>query len=88
MALCFALSCSMEFLQIFDKTRVCSLLDVLNNTLGGLIGVVLGARFRRSMSGAGAADLLLARFSALCACSRCWLGSAPGPAFCTRRWRP
>lgn len=45
------LSCSMEILQIFDKTRVCSLLDVLNNTAGGMAGVVLGARFRRTMSG-------------------------------------
>jgi VanZ family protein len=41
----------MEFLQIFDKTRVCSLLDLLNNTIGGAIGVLLGARFRRTMSG-------------------------------------
>jgi VanZ family protein len=49
--LSFTLSCSMEFLQIFDTTRVCSLLDLLNNTIGGLIGVLLGARFRRSMTG-------------------------------------
>ena len=49
--LCFALSCTMEFLQIFDKTRTCSLLDLLNNTLGGLIGVAVGASFRRSLSG-------------------------------------
>lgn len=51
-ALCFVLSCSVEILQIFDNTRVCSLLDVLNNTVGGLIGVFLGVRFRTSMSGA------------------------------------
>lgn len=49
--LCCALSCALEFLQIFDKTRVCSLLDVLNNTAGGLIGMLLGARFRSSISG-------------------------------------
>lgn len=49
--LCCTLSACMEFLQIFDKTRVCSLLDLMNNTLGGMIGVVLGARFRRAMSG-------------------------------------
>jgi VanZ family protein len=50
-AFAFALSCSMEFLQIFDRTRVCSLLDVFNNTTGGLIGVALGAKFRMVMSG-------------------------------------
>ncbi len=49
--LCFLLSLSMEFLQIFDNTRVCSLLDVLNNTVGGLVGVMLGARLRTAMSG-------------------------------------
>ncbi len=45
-----ALSASMEMLQVYDVTRVCSLLDLLNNTLGGALGVFMGYLFRMSMS--------------------------------------
>ena len=44
----FVLSCSVEMLQIFDKTRNCSAVDVLCNTLSSAIGVLLGYVFRQS----------------------------------------
>ncbi len=46
------LSGSMELLQIFDRSRVCSFLDLFDNTLGAAIGTGLGWMFRSSMSGA------------------------------------
>ena len=80
LALCFMLSCSMEFLQIFDNTRVCSLLDLLNNTVGGMTGVVLGARLRRSMSGPVLLIFYWIGFQ-LCALFAMLAGQRPRPGF-------
>lgn len=44
------LSASIETAQIYDQTRVCSLLDVLDNTVGSAFGTVLGYVFRESLS--------------------------------------
>lgn len=44
------LSALIETAQVYDQTRVCSLVDVLCNTLGGASGTVLGYIFRQSMS--------------------------------------
>ena len=50
--LALALSTAVELTQVFDVSRFPSLLDVLDNTLGGLIGTLLGFVFRDSLSGA------------------------------------
>ena len=48
----FAVSSSIEMLQVFDRTRVPSLLDVLDNTLGSVAGLLLGYVLRSSFTGA------------------------------------
>jgi VanZ family protein len=44
-AIGFALSCSMEMLQLFDAGRDTSALDVLDNTAGAAVGVACGVLF-------------------------------------------
>src|SRR5260370_11939347 len=60
-AIGFALSCSMELLQLFDLGRDAGALDVVSNTVGAAIGVGVGARFERYR--AGASVLLLICFA-------------------------
>lgn len=48
-AIGFALSCSMEMLQLFDTGRDTSALDVLSNTAGAGIGVACGVLFERHL---------------------------------------
>ena len=43
----FALSCSMELLQLFDLGRDSGALDVVSNTVGAAVGVGCGALFER-----------------------------------------
>ncbi len=45
--LALLLSCSMEMVQLYDDSRVCSLLDALTNVCGAALGVWFGARLRR-----------------------------------------
>lgn len=45
----FVLSCAIEMAQIFDKTRNCSALDVVCNTISAALGVLLGFVFRESL---------------------------------------
>ncbi len=49
--LALALSGSIEMLQIYDRTRECSLLDLFDNVLGAVLGTGLGFVFRKSLSG-------------------------------------
>ncbi|MDQ2945709.1 MAG: VanZ family protein, partial [Acidobacteriota bacterium] len=44
----FILSGSIEMLQVYDKTRDCSAIDLLCNTVGAVLGVGLGYVFRQS----------------------------------------
>lgn len=46
-AIGFALSCSMELLQLFDAGRDAGALDVVSNTAGAALGVGCGALFER-----------------------------------------
>ncbi len=48
--LALALSGSIEMLQIYDRTRECSLLDLADNVLGAVLGTGLGFVFRRTLS--------------------------------------
>ena len=66
---------SVEMPQIYDKTRVCSLLDVLDNTLGGAIGMVLGLVFRNSLSGSLFLVMHWLGFQSVC-CSGSWQASS------------
>ena len=50
--LAFAISTAIELAQVHDITRFSSLLDVLDNTLGGLLGTGVGFVFRDLLSGA------------------------------------
>lgn len=45
----FVLSASIEMTQIFDKTRNCSAVDLLCNTVSAAAGVLLGFLFRQSL---------------------------------------
>jgi VanZ family protein len=49
-AIGFALSFSMEILQLFDLGRDSGALDVLNNTAGAGVGVLFGVLFENSLS--------------------------------------
>ncbi len=60
-AIGFALSCSMELLQLFDLGRDAGALDVVSNTVGAAIGVGCGALFERYR--AGGSVLLLICFA-------------------------
>ena len=44
----FILSGSIEMLQVYDKTRDCSAVDLLCNTVSAVVGVALGYVFRQS----------------------------------------
>lgn len=44
----FFLSCCVEMMQIFDKTRNCSAVDLLCNTVSSMLGVLLGYLFHHS----------------------------------------
>jgi VanZ like family len=62
LVLALGLSSSMEMIQLFDGTRVCSMLDVLTNVTGAAIGMSAATRFRSRVSirpGAGGPLLLI-----------------------------
>ena len=48
--LALALSASVEMMQIYDRTRDCSLLDLFDNVLGSMLGTGLGFLFRRTLN--------------------------------------
>ena len=78
--LAFALSASMELLQVYDRTRVASLLDLLTNTLGALAGTFLGFLFRRTMYQGMFLVLYWLAFQIVAACAEL-IGKRAKPAF-------
>jgi len=83
LALALALSASVEMLQLFDDSRMCSLSDVASNVAGAAVGVAAGALYRaqlqRLMAGQGATSLL--RPSGALLLLSCWLGYQLFPLF-------
>jgi len=82
LALALALSASIEMLQLFDDSRMCSLSDVASNVTGAAGGIALGAlyrvQFQRFLAAQGAS--LLRPSGALLLLS-CWLGYQIFPLF-------
>ena len=62
LALGLALSASIEMIQLFDDSRMCSLSDVASNVTGTALGIAAGAFYRvklqRFLAAQGAASLL------------------------------
>jgi len=83
LALALALSASIEMLQLFDDSRMCSLSDVASNVTGAGVGIALGALYRvqlqRFLAAQGAATLL--RPSGALLLLSCWLGYQIFPLF-------
>ncbi|MGI8742958.1 MAG: VanZ family protein [Bryobacteraceae bacterium] len=63
-ALGFVLSVSVEMTQIFDKTRNCSAVDLLCNTVSAAAGVLLGFFFRASLRSSSRRPMEERRFHA------------------------
>lgn len=78
-----ALSASIEMLQLFDDSRMCSLSDVASNVAGAAVGIALGALYRvklqRFLAAQDAASLL--RPSGALLLLACWLGYQLFPLF-------
>jgi VanZ family protein len=83
LALALVLSASIEMLQLFDDSRMCSLSDVASNVTGAAVGIAAGAlysgRLRRLLDGQGPASLLRPSGAVLLLC--CWLGYQIFPLF-------
>ena len=82
-ALALALSASIEMLQLFDDSRMCSLSDVASNVTGAAAGMAVGALYRvklqRFLAAPGTASLL--RPSGALLLLSCWLGYQLFPLF-------
>ncbi|MGA3073707.1 MAG: VanZ family protein [Bryobacteraceae bacterium] len=83
LALALALSASIEMIQLFDDSRMCSLSDVVSNVTGAAAGIALGALYRvklqRFLAAQDAASLL--RPSGALLLLSCWLGYQIFPLF-------
>jgi len=83
LALALVLSASIEMLQLFDDSRMCSLSDVASNVAGAAVGIVAAGLYRstlqRFLAGSGAASLL--RPSGAMLLLSCWLGYQVFPLF-------
>lgn len=83
LALALALSASIEMLQLFDDSRMCSLSDVASNVAGAAVGIAAGALYRvqlqRCLARQGTAALL--RPSGALLLLACWLGYQLFPLF-------
>jgi VanZ family protein len=83
LALALALSSSIEMLQLFDDSRMCSLSDVASNVAGAAVGLGAGALYRvqlqRLLARQGAASLL--RPSGAFLLLSCWLAYQTFPLF-------
>jgi VanZ family protein len=81
--LALVLSSSIEMLQLYDDSRMCSLSDVASNVAGAAIGIAAGALYRgtllRLLSAHPTADLL--RPSGALLLLSCWLGYQVFPLF-------
>ena len=82
-ALGLTLSASVEMLQLFDDSRMCSLSDVASNVTGTAMGIAAGALYRvklqRFLAAQGTASLL--RPSGALLLLSCWLGYQLFPLF-------
>jgi VanZ family protein len=78
----FALSCSIEVIQLFEPTRDSSALDVVTNLIGTVLGVVLGMVFEK-ISGRVGKDVLTGRVTDRAALSLVfiWVGHLVFPLF-------
>jgi VanZ family protein len=83
LALGLGLSASIEMLQLFDDSRMCSLSDVASNVTGAAAGIAIGAfyrvRLQRFLAAHGTASLL--RPSGALLLLSCWLGYQLFPLF-------
>ena len=83
LALALALSASIEMLQLFDDSRMCSGTDVVSNVTGAAVGIAAGALYRvelqRLLLGWGTASLM--RPSGAMLLLSCWLGYQLFPLF-------
>ena len=83
LGLALALSASIEMLQLFDDSRMCSLSDVASNVTGAAVGIAAGAVYRvklqRFLARQGTASLL--RPSGALLLLACWLGYQLFPLF-------
>jgi len=83
LALALALSASIEMLQLFDDSRMCSLSDVASNVAGAAVGIAAGAIYRvqlqRCLARQDTAALL--RPSGALLLLACWLGYQLFPLF-------
>jgi VanZ family protein len=78
-----ALSASIEMIQLFDDSRMCSLSDLVSNGTGTAVGAAVGAFYRvslqRFLARHGTASLL--RPSGAVLLLSCWLGYQVFPLF-------
>lgn len=77
------LSASIEMIQLYDASRMCSLSDLLSNVTGTAIGMVAGALYQNALQGFFAstdAESLLRPSGALLLLT-CWLGYQVFPLF-------
>jgi len=83
LALALVLSSSVEMLQLFDDSRMCSASDVTSDVAGAGLGIALGALYRgrlqRILAGRAAASLLQPSGALLLL--SCWLGYQIFPIF-------
>ncbi|MGA2131080.1 MAG: VanZ family protein [Bryobacteraceae bacterium] len=83
LGLALLLSSSIEMIQLFDDSRMCSLSDVASNVAGAAIGIACGALYRRAfdrlLSRDTASSLLRPTGALLLLC--CWLGYQIFPLF-------
>jgi VanZ family protein len=83
LALGLVLSASVEMIQLFDDSRMCSLSDVASNATGTAIGIAAGAFYRvklqRFLAAQGTVSLL--RPSGALLLLSCWLGYQLFPLF-------
>ena len=83
LALAAVLSASVEMLQLFDRSRECSLSDVASNVAGAAVGVAVAALYRAKLQGLlGRQEAAaLTRPSAPLLLLSCWLGYLLFPLF-------
>ncbi|HTQ54660.1 MAG TPA: VanZ family protein [Bryobacteraceae bacterium] len=83
LALALLLSSSIELLQLYDDSRLCSLSDVASNVAGAAVGTVAGALYRRAFDRFWwrhhGSSLLRPTGGLLLLC--CWLGYQVFPLF-------